>query len=180
MIGPNPINPLAKKLVKRKLALNGSRGSTPGCTKKFGANPDKTFTAIHAALYVDELKAREKFIKRVPTWTRPELRKYLENCGYTGTESIDSWLGDGIIFSVKHQRKEYFPQFQFAEGRPLKVVARILKVMKNKRKPWEIAHWCVAPNGWLDDDRPIDVLEDEAARDVLLDAAKQEVLPNVG
>ena len=65
-------------------------------------------------------------------------------------------------------------------GKPRAVIAQILTRLEPLRTNWEIAQWFIAPNGWLDGDRPIDLLDQPEEEATLLDAADQEVAPNVG
>jgi len=70
----------------------------------------------------------------------------------------------GLVFSVEHQGQTRFPAFQFdTEGQPLPVIARVLSTLGQQSQGWELALWFMAGNGWLDDRRPVDLLQSAPA-----------------
>jgi hypothetical protein len=71
------------------------------------------------------------------------------------------WKGEGRIFSVKHDGRDWFPGFQFeTSGRPRPIIARVLEALGGSRE-WETALWFTGASGYLDGDRPVDHLEDD-------------------
>lgn len=72
--------------------------------------------------------------------------------------------GEGKIFAIPGPKGDRFPLFQFSdEGAPYPIVAEVLAALAGK-SPWSIALWFVSPNGWLDGERPVDLLEKESNR----------------
>jgi hypothetical protein len=82
---------------------------------------------------------------------------------FTSAEALaDRWKQEGRIFSVTHHGATYHPGFQFdAEGRPLPVIAEVIRRLGAKSGEWELALWFTAANGWLDGGRPVDLLQSE-------------------
>lgn len=70
------------------------------------------------------------------------------------------WLSENRIFAVDHRGANLFPGFQFGpEGQPRPVIKRVLDVFAPYGlSGWEIALWFTTATGWLDDDRPVDLL----------------------
>lgn len=79
----------------------------------------------------------------------------------------------GRIFSVRYRDAEVFPGYQFDEsGRPLPLIADVLAVLRDVRRPWEIALWFTSANLWLEGDRPVDRLRTAPER--VVEAARHE------
>ena len=82
------------------------------------------------------------------------------------------WKAEERIFSVPHQGRDYFPGFQLdADGKPRKVIAEILGAL-GRARGWQTALWFTAANGYLDGQRPVDLLESDA--EAVVDAARYE------
>lgn len=83
------------------------------------------------------------------------------------------WRQEGRIFSVSYQGTTLYPAFQFdAEGRPRPVVAEVIRTLGSKSADWELALWFTANIGWLDGQRPVDLLESDPA--AVAEAAESE------
>lgn len=81
------------------------------------------------------------------------------------------WKQEGRILSVPHLGAEIFPGFQFdEEGKPREVVRRIISTLAG-RSDWEVALWFIVANGWLDGQRPVDLLEADA--EAVVNAARR-------
>ncbi|HLE84604.1 MAG TPA: hypothetical protein VJG13_09730, partial [Thermoanaerobaculia bacterium] len=82
------------------------------------------------------------------------------------------WKGEGKIFAVKHQGRDYFPGFQFdRNGRPWEVIAAVLEALGGARG-WETALWFTAPSGYLEGRRPVDLLESDSG--AVVESAERE------
>jgi hypothetical protein len=72
------------------------------------------------------------------------------------------WKQEGRILSVSLHGATCFPGFQFDEhGRPLPVIAEVLKALRPASSDWQIALWLASRTGWLGDRRPVDLLASE-------------------
>lgn len=82
------------------------------------------------------------------------------------------WLAARKIFAVNHRGTRLYPSFQFGtDGRPRPVIARVLEAFEPYGLDgWEIALWFTTASGWLDDQRPVDLLTREP--DQVVDAAQ--------
>jgi len=135
----------------------------------------------HLENYRDELLARQRYLQSVPCWTSKDVADAARHANKNAAQTAYRWKSEGKIFSIPAAgKRDVYPAFQFKDGKPREVMAQILERLNAQRTPWEIAQWFIAPNGWLDGDRPVDLLDDADATDDLLDAAEQEVAANVG
>jgi hypothetical protein len=81
------------------------------------------------------------------------------------------WLAAGKIFAVNHRGARLCPGFQFGiDGHPRPVIATVLEVFDPYGfDGWETALWFTTASGWLDDQRPVDLLTREPEQ--VVDAA---------
>lgn len=75
---------------------------------------------------------------------------------------LESWTAEGRIFSVVSDGAEYFPPFALdpnAAYRRYPVVAAVIAIFGQVGlSRWALSSWFVGLNGFLDDQRPIDLL----------------------
>jgi hypothetical protein len=69
------------------------------------------------------------------------------------------WKRKGRIFSVDFRGEALYPAFQFDKGQPRPVIARIVRVLGSRGSEWQLALWLTSSVGWLDGQRPVDLLE---------------------
>jgi len=135
----------------------------------------------HLDNYREELQARQRYLKTVPCLSSKDVAVAAKHANKNVAQTAYRWKSEGRIFSIPAAgKKDVYPAFQFSAGQPRAVIAQILTRLEPLRTNWEIAQWFIAPNGWLDGDRPIDLLDQPEEEATLLDAADQEVAPNVG
>lgn len=77
------------------------------------------------------------------------------------------------VFSVPCGGTDLYPAFQFRHGQARPEVGRVLERFGGKLSAWQIAFWFVAENGWLDGQRPVDVLD--LHPDAVVEAASRKV-----
>lgn len=117
-------------------------------------------------------EARAALIEELGLLTSSEIADLNESQAENRAALASRWKGEGRIFSVRHHGQDYFPAFQLAaDGRPLEVVARLLKALGGARG-WETALWFTAANGYLAGRRPVDLLGTEP--ESIVEAAERE------
>jgi hypothetical protein len=91
---------------------------------------------------------------------------------------LKQWMAEGRIFLVEHEGAEYFPLYALDAGaryRPYPAVKEIISIFGENLSVWGIASWFSGLNSFLDDQRPLDLLDKdpdwvvEAARDAMDD-----------
>lgn len=129
------------------------------------------------------LQARRNAVARAEFLERHgaiEPKAAVRQAGYrtkNPSEQVSRWLAAGKLFAVEWGGQKLLPAFQFdaASGQPRPEVARLLEVLGDRRRGWEIALWMSAPNGWLRGRRPLELWPGEI--DEVLAAARAEVAP---
>jgi hypothetical protein len=76
-----------------------------------------------------------------------------------------AWTSRGRIIGVDWGGRTVYPAFQFAsDGQPRPVIGRVLAHLRRAGlTDWQAMLWFASPNAWLDDRRPVDVLDDAPA-----------------
>ena len=70
------------------------------------------------------------------------------------------WRKERRIFGIDFDGKTLHPAFQFdSEGKPIPVIAMVLKTVGKEMGPWQIAFWFVSPNPSIGRKRPKDLLD---------------------
>ena len=123
------------------------------------------------ALASDNLELRDRFLADVPQLTSAEIGAQAGLKTKNPYATAARWKKNGDIFSVQHRGKEYFPAFQFREGRPNPTVKQVLAALPPRLSSWQRAFWFVSTNGWLGDKAPADIVDDPKA---VLAAAERE------
>jgi ribosomal 50S subunit-recycling heat shock protein len=121
--------------------------------------PDPLMEA-RGALALDNLKLRDRFVAEEAVLTSLDVGERSGHQSGNPYATAARWKKAGMIFSINHRGAEYFPAFQFRDGRPHPAIAKVLATLPRKLTPWQIAFWFVSTNGWLDGDAPKDRLED--------------------
>ena len=64
------------------------------------------------------------------------------------------WKRAGRVFAIQDGEKDLFPAFQFADGKPLPIIKKILEALPDYLSPWQTAFWFESGNGWLGGKNP--------------------------
>lgn len=125
---------------------------------------------IRAQIDARNAKARVAFMGKFMTYSAEEVTAESGSQARNRSQTASRWKSEGKIFSIPWLGQERFPAFQFKDGRPLAVIADVLRALPDSMSAWETAFWFVSTNGWLDGAAPCDKLAD--AR--IVDAARLE------
>jgi len=115
-----------------------------------------------AAIEADNARLRADFIKRFKALTSREIHRMSGSRSANRAATAHRWKRERQVFSVPHGGEDLFPAFQFRDGRPRPVIARILAALP-ELSPWQTALWFASGTGWLGDRAPIECLDDADA-----------------
>jgi hypothetical protein len=100
-----------------------------------------------------------------------------ERAGYEGKNSStmpNRWKKNRQIIALNLSGKDRFPAYALGDdGKPLKIMARIIEVFEGKRTDLSMATWFCSLNSYLGDKAPMDVISTHP--DEVLEAAEREV-----
>jgi hypothetical protein len=133
--------------------------------------------AARGVLAADNLELRDRFIAEVPQLTSAEIGAHAGLRTKNPYATAARWKKNGDIFSVQHRGVEYFPSFQFRDGRPHPTIRKVLDALPAYLSAWQKALWFVSTNGWLGDEAPTSLLDDA---NLLVATAKREGQEVVG
>ncbi len=118
-------------------------------------------------------EARETLLQEFGALTSAEVADLAGSKARNRAALANRWRKEGQIFAVTHRGQIYYPGFQFgSDGRPVPVVAEVLRLLNDRSEGWPLALWFDAANGWLDGARPVDLLISEPNR--VIEAARSE------
>jgi hypothetical protein len=130
-------------------------------------------------------QARKELLDEFGALTAAQLAEGRQASKANPSALASRWRKEGRVFGVTfrdktEREKTYFPGFQFDDHlRPLEAVGRVLEIFApHPMTEWEIALWFTTPNGWLDDNRPVDLLRDDP--DGVVASAEHEVAAIAG
>lgn len=130
-------------------------------------------------------QARRELLDEFGALTAAQLAEARQASRANPSALASRWRKEGRVFGVTfrdktEREKTYFPAFQFDDQlQPLGVVGRVLEIFApHPMTEWEIALWFTTPNGWLEDKRPVDLLQDDP--DSVVASAEHEVAAIAG
>ena len=122
-------------------------------------------------------RRRAELLREFDPLTSAEVAELRGSTASNRAAIASRWKSEKRIFSVGYQKTECFPAFQFdRDGEPLPVIRRVLEAAGH-RDGWEIALWFTAINGWLDEKRPVDILDKADHADEIVEAARHSFEP---
>jgi hypothetical protein len=102
-----------------------------------------------------------------------DLARLLQDSGRGTFASLARMIVRGEVFGFDWRQTFWIPMFQFSEELEVKPgLKAVLRELKSEYDGRRLAHWFVEPNGWLDEGRPIDVLDSNP--DEVLQAARAD------
>jgi len=105
-----------------------------------------------ADLEIDNAALRRQYLNQQKTLTSSQIREASGLKTRNPSEPASRWKRQGKIFGVPVGRTDHYPAFQFADGRPRPVIAKVLAALPEAMSPWQIAFWFASANGWIETD----------------------------
>ena len=123
-------------------------------------------------------KARADFMRQHEMLDADQIHALYGSKARNRSALAARWRSDKKIFAVQRGGRFLYPAFQFdAQGLPRKVISKVLAALGDAVGGWQTALWFVTPSGWLDGEKPVDLLDRKP--DAVLDAAADVAEPAV-
>jgi hypothetical protein len=134
--------------------------------------PGSTASSAAARQAQRNARARQDLIDEFGVYDSDEVADMAGSAASNRSATASRWLASGKIFAVNHRGARLYPRFQFGtDGHPRPVFAHVLKAFEPYGLDgWEIALWFTTATGWLDDQRPVDLLTREPEK--VIEAAR--------
>lgn len=128
-------------------------------------NTAVTVSSAAAQQALRNAEARQQLLDEFGVLDSEEVAQLAGSTAKNRSATVSRYLAAGQVFSIGHHGTRYYPAFQFnAAGRPRPVIAQVLRALAPYGLDgWETALWFTTASGWLDDRRPVDLLDDDPA-----------------
>jgi hypothetical protein len=125
--------------------------------------PRSTVSPAAASQALRNAEARQELIDEFGLYDSDQIAEVAGSAATNRSATASRWLAAGRIFTVNHRGTRLYPSFQFGtDGQPRPVIASVMQVFdKYGLDGWETALWFTTASGWLDDQRPVDLLTRE-------------------
>ena len=122
-----------------------------------------TVSAAAAQQALRNAEARQELLDEFGVFDSEEVARLAGSTAKNRSATVSRYLAAGRVFAIEHRGSRNYPAFQFdADGRPRPVIARVLLALEPYGMDgWEIALWFTTASGWLDDRRPVDLLDED-------------------
>lgn len=119
-----------------------------------------------------EVEARERLVREFGVLTSSEVSHLGGGSDRNPYARAQRWRREGRVFALDLRGKQKYPAFQFdlTRGEPRPAIGEVLKRTQSILDGWQTAMWFIAPNSWLDERRPVDLLDSEPR--AIVDAAE--------
>jgi hypothetical protein len=133
--------------------------------------PGKTASPATALQAQRNAEARQELIDEFGLYDSDQVAEVAGSSANNRSATASRWLAARRIFTVNHGGARVYPGFQFGtDGQPRPVIADVLEAFRPYGLDgWETALWFTTSSGWLDDERPVDLLTREPEQ--IVDAA---------
>lgn len=107
---------------------------------------------------------RTAFLAEVGALTAAEVAQLAGSKAKNSSALASRWRSERRIFAVPWGGELLYPAFQFADGEPRPLIARVLQSFGERPSDWEIALWFATPSAYLPRNaRPLEQLGDPDA-----------------
>ena len=131
----------------------------------------------YAVQMLRNAKARDELLAEFGALTAAEVATVIGSSAKNAASRASRLHQQHKIFRVPHGGKHLYPAFQFApdSGQPLGIIHELIEGLRPTHTPWQIALWCVTPNVWLDNQRPVDLFQStpDRAREAIRHEAEE-------
>jgi hypothetical protein len=124
-----------------------------------------TVSSAAAQQALRNAEARQELLDEFGVLGSEEVARLAGSTAKNRSATVSRYLATDQVFAIKHRGSRYYPAFQFdANGRPRPVIGQVLLALQPYGLDgWEIALWFTTASGWLNDRRPVDLLDEDPA-----------------
>ena len=119
-------------------------------------------------------RMRNEFMREVGALTSQEVAELSQSQAKNRAAHAHRAKTENKLFAVEYQGDQRYPAFQFdpQTGKPKPIIKQMLETLNGQWSGWQLALWFVTPNGYLDDQTPMDRLD--AAPEIVMEALRKE------
>ena len=119
-------------------------------------------------------RMRHEFMREVGALTSQEVAELSQSQVKNRAAHAHRAKTENKLFAVEYQGDQRYPAFQFdtQTGKPKPIIKQMLETLNGQWSGWQLALWFVTPNGYLDDQTPMDRLD--ASPEAVMEALRRE------
>jgi hypothetical protein len=116
---------------------------------------------LAAAVLQRDADARRALVREWGAWSATELADRAGAKASDRSALASAWRGNGRVVGVDWNGRTVYPAFQLAaDGQPRPVIGRVLAHLRRAGlTDWQAMLWFTSPTAWLEDRRPVDLLD---------------------
>lgn len=133
---------------------------------------DDELKAVYERIFAREHLARNELCAKYPMLTEAAV---VAISGATGSPNVvQRWRLEGRIFGVRYQDEDRYLAFQFENGMPKGIIAKILEYLSPTNpvarsnpdleppySEWATAFWFAGANAWLEGKAPVELIDSD-------------------
>lgn len=112
----------------------------------------------------DTLAWRQRFMSETECLSSEQIAEEATSRASNRAAMASRWVKSKKIFAVRYEGQQWFPRFQFQDGRPIPAVSQVIEVFPPHSSGWELAYFFVTPNSNLGGSTPVELLRRDPAR----------------
>ena len=112
----------------------------------------------------DTIEWRRQFMSETQSWTSAQVARESSSTAHNKSAIASRWQREKRIFAVFFEGKNWFPRFQFRNGRPIPAVSDVIRAFPERSSGWDLAFFFATPNSFLGGQRPMELLKKDPQR----------------
>jgi len=112
----------------------------------------------------DTVQWRHQFMATVKCWTSATVADQSTSTATNKSAISSRWLREGKIFSVSYKGQRWFPNFQFQNGSPVPVMAKVIEMFPVHMRDWNLAFFFSTPNPYIGGRKPLELIRSNPDR----------------
>jgi hypothetical protein len=150
-------------------------GSAKKIEDRIASHAKEHESAVGATPGKDTLNWRKRFMEENPCFTSEQVAEEATSQAANRAAIASRWTKERKVFSVRFEGTQWFPRFEFQDGRPIPAVADVIEIFPEQASGWELAYFFVTPNMNISGRQPLELLKQDPTR--LVSLAKAFVHP---
>jgi hypothetical protein len=123
----------------------------------------------------ETLEWRKRFMEENSCLTSDQIAEEATSQATNRAAIASRWIKEKKIFSVRFEGAQWFPTFQFQDGRPIAAIREVIEIFPEQASSWELAYFFVTPNMNISGQKPVELVKKDPTR--LVSLAKAFVHP---
>jgi Protein of unknown function (DUF2384) len=125
---------------------------------------EKIKDEVEAVIDRDTLDWRRRFMRTNSVWNSAQVAAESTSTARNRAAIASRWLREKKIFGLRYEGQQVFPRFQFQDGSPSPVIAKVISRFPEHATGWDFAYFFATPNPHLGGRKPLELLKSNPDR----------------